>query len=102
MLQPGDDFPDFELQDQDGNPVRKSDLIGSKTIVYFYPKDDTPGCTAEACGFRDSLPNFSGAKVFGVSPDTVKKHSNFVRKYGLNFTLLADPERKLIGSLGLW
>ena len=102
MLQPGDDFPEFNLQDQDGNAVRKADLLGRRSIVYFYPKDDTSGCTAEACGFRDTLPKFSGARVFGVSPDTAKSHAKFHQKYGLNFTLLADPEKSLIGGLGLW
>src|ERR1044071_3696610 len=125
MLKPGDDFPDFELQDQegntvkqsdlfdpkgrtfspcfqDGNTVKKSDLLGQKAIVYFYPKDDTSGCTAESCGFRDTLPKFKGARVIGVSPDSVKSHQKFKTKYDLNFTLLADPERKLIEPLGLW
>lgn len=102
MLKPGDDFPDFELSDQNGAVVRKADLIGAKSIVYFYPKDDTSGCTLEACDFRDRLPKFSGAKVIGVSPDSVKSHAKFVKKFDLNFTLLADPERKLIEPLGLW
>lgn len=102
MLKPGDPFPDFELQDQNGTTVRKADLLGSRSIVYFYPKDDTSGCTAEACGFRDTLPKFSGAKIYGVSPDTVKSHAKFVKKYDLNFTLLADPDRSLIEMLGLW
>jgi len=102
MLKPGDPFPDFELQDQNGQTVRKADLLGTKTIVYFYPKDDTSGCTLEACDFKDRLPKFSGARVVGVSPDSVKSHAKFVAKFGLNFTLLADPERTLIEGLGLW
>jgi len=102
MLQPGDEFPDFELQDQNDETVRRVDLLGSRSIVYFYPKDDTSGCTMEACDFRDRLPKFSGAKVVGVSPDSVKSHAKFVKKFELNFTLLADPERKLIEPLGLW
>jgi len=102
MLAPGDSFPDFELQDQDGKTVTKADLAGQRAIVYFYPKDDTSGCTAESCGFRDTLPKFKGARVIGVSPDSVKSHQKFKTKYDLNFTLLADPERKLIEPLGLW
>lgn len=102
MLQRGEDFPDFELQDQDGKTVRRDDLLGQRSIVYFYPKDDTPGCTAESCGFRDALPRFTGARVFGVSPDSVKSHAKFRDKHRLNFTLLADPDRKLIEALGLW
>lgn len=102
MLKPGEPFSDFELQDQDETTVRKADLLGSRSIVYFYPKDDTSGCTAEACGFRDTLPKFSGAKIYGVSPDTVKSHAKFAKKYDLNFTLLADPDRSLIEKLGLW
>lgn len=101
-INPGDPFPDFALPDQDGNVVTNADLMGAPAIVYFYPKDDTPGCTAEACEFRDRLPKFEGAKVLGVSPDPPKKHQKFIAKYGLNFTLLADPERKLIEALGLW
>lgn len=102
MLRPGDAFPDFELQDQNGQIVRKADLAGSNAIVYFYPKDDTSGCTLEACDFKERLPKFSGARVIGVSPDSVKSHARFVAKFDLNFTLLADPERALIEKLGLW
>jgi thioredoxin-dependent peroxiredoxin len=77
-------------------------MAGAPAIVYFYPKDDTSGCTAEACEFRDIMPKFTGARVLGVSPDPPKKHQKFIAKYGLNFTLLADPERQLIDPLGLW
>ncbi len=101
-MKEGDSFPDFSLPDQDGNLVSKADLVGAPAIVYFYPKDDTSGCTAEACAFRDLMPRFTGARVFGVSPDPPKKHQKFIAKYGLNFTLLSDPERTLIGPLGLW
>ena len=102
MLEEGSTFPDFNLQDQDGKGWTLADLKGEKAIVYFYPKDDTGGCTAQACGFRDTLPRFAGARVVGVSPDSVKSHRKFVDKFGLNFPLLADPERALIGPLGLW
>jgi peroxiredoxin Q/BCP len=102
MIDVGQDFPDFELHDENGQLVRREQLLGSKTIVYFYPKDDTSGCTAEACEFRDSLPKFVGAKVVGVSPDNTKSHRKFVDKYQLNFPLLSDVEQKLSGALGVW
>ena len=102
MIEPGVPFPGFTLQDQDGNVVTNLDLRGSKTIVYFYPKDDTSGCTVEACEFRDALPRFEGAKVIGVSPDSPKSHTRFVAKFGLNFTLLADVDKKLAEACGVW
>lgn len=102
MLQEGDLFPAFELQDQDGNVVSRADLSGRKTVVYFYPKDDTSGCTAQACGFRDEMPKFEGVRVIGVSPDGVKSHKKFEQKYGLNFTLLADADHKLAEACGIW
>lgn len=102
MIDVGDAFPDFTLQDQDGKTWTKNDLIGSKTVVYFYPKDDTPGCTVEACEFRDLMPKFKGVKVFGVSPDAPKKHRKFIDKFSLNFPLLADTEKELCQTLGLW
>ena len=102
MTDTGDVFPDFSLQDQDGKTHTLADLKGSRTIVYFYPKDDTSGCTTEACEFRDSVPRFEGAKVFGVSPDPVKSHKKFADKYGLNFPLLADTEQSLCIALGVW
>lgn len=102
MLEQGHPFPDFELADQNGHIHTLDSLKGSPTIVYFYPKDDTSGCTVEACGFRDALPQFSGAKVLGVSPDDVASHKQFAEKYGLNFPLLADPERALIEPVGVW
>jgi peroxiredoxin Q/BCP len=73
-----------------------------KTVVYFYPKDDTSGCTAEACEFRDAMPDISGARVVGVSPDNVKSHRKFVDKYNLNFTLLADVDHTLAEACGVW
>lgn len=102
MIKAGDKFPDFSLQDESGNTVTLEDLKGRKSVIYFYPKDDTSGCTAEACGFRDALPTFENARVLGVSPDTTKSHRKFVDKYGLNFTLLADPDKELAEKLGLW
>lgn len=102
MTDTGDLFPDFSLPDQDGKTHTLADLKGSRTIVYFYPKDDTSGCTTEACEFRDSVPRFDGAKVYGVSPDPVKSHKKFADKYGLNFPLLADTEQALCNAVGVW
>jgi len=102
MIQVGDPFPEFELQDDHGNTIKKSDLKGKPTIIYFYPKDNTPGCTLQACGMRDGLSAFDGFHVFGVSPDSTKKHANFRDKHKLNFPLLADVEKELASSLGLW
>lgn len=102
MTDTGDLFPDFTLQDQDGRTHTLADLKGSRTIVYFYPKDDTSGCTTEACEFRDTMPRFAGAKVYGVSPDPVKSHRKFVDKYGLTFPLLADTEQALCQAVGVW
>jgi peroxiredoxin Q/BCP len=89
VLEVGDTAPDFELGSDTGDPVRLSHLRGKKVILYFYPKDDTPGCTTEACEFRDRLPNIerAGAVVLGVSPDTVKSHQKFKAKYELPFPL---------------
>ncbi len=98
----GQKFPDFSLLDQDGNTVGPADLAGAPAIIYFYPKDDTSGCTAEACDFRDSLPRFQGARVIGVSPDSVRSHKKFAEKYALPFTLLADPEHALLQAAGVW
>lgn len=102
MISVGQPFPAFSLPDQDGRTVDQSILRGQKTIVYFYPKDDTSGCTAEACEFRDAMPRFSGAVVIGVSPDGPKSHRKFADKYGLPFTLLADEEHKLAEACGVW
>ncbi|MBS1714410.1 MAG: thioredoxin-dependent thiol peroxidase [Armatimonadetes bacterium] len=102
MLDAGRPFPDFELQDQDGRTVTKQDLLGSATVVYFYPKDDTSGCTVEACAFQESVPKFTGVKVVGVSPDGVKSHRKFADKYGLTFTLLADTDKALCEAVGVW
>lgn len=102
MLSVGQQFPEFSLSDQNDQKHDRSSLIGSKTIVYFYPKDDTSGCTTQACAFQESLPQFVGAKVFGVSPDGVKSHRKFADKYGLTFTLLADVETELSRACEVW
>ena len=102
MLEAGFPFPEFSLLDENGNTVTLADLKGQKTVVYFYPKDDTSGCTAEACEFRDTLPTIPGAKVVGVSPDSTTSHRKFADKYGLNFTLLADTEQSLCKAVGVW
>jgi thioredoxin-dependent peroxiredoxin len=104
MIQTGQEAPDFELPDQDGNPVRLSDLRGGKVVLYFYPKADTPGCTVQACGVRDHLPDYAGAgaTVLGVSPDPVKKIKKFHDGQGLNFTLLADSDHAVCDAYGVW
>jgi peroxiredoxin Q/BCP len=102
MLQVGDKIPDFTLQDQDGNAVSSSDLIGEPFVIYFYPKDDTPGCTKQACAFRDSFPRFKGVRVIGISPDSVKSHKKFAEKFSLPFTLLSDEDHKVAEMFGVW
>lgn len=102
MIEEGQPFPSFSLPDQDGNLVTLDDLKGKKAVLYFYPKDDTPGCTVEACEFRDTLPAISGARVVGISPDNSKSHRKFADKFNLSFTLLADTDHHLAESLGLW
>ena len=102
MLRPGDTFPPFSLQDQDGLTHTNASVAGKRFVMYFYPKDDTPGCTAQACGLRDSYEALKGLPLFGVSPDTVKKHKQFALKFSLPFVLLADPERTLIEPCGVW
>jgi peroxiredoxin Q/BCP len=102
MLTVGQKFPDFSLQDQDGNTHTLESLKGKAFVVYFYPKDDTPGCTTEACEFRDAQPQFEGVRVFGVSPDSVKSHKKFAEKFGLNFPLLADTDKHLAEACGVW
>ena len=93
-LQIGDTAPDFTLPDQDGQPVALKDLRGQRVVIYFYPKDDTPGCTKEACNFRDQWDSFKGhgIKVLGISKDNAKSHAKFIDKYTLPFTLLSDSE----------
>lgn len=104
MLKVGDTVPNFALESDTAGMVKASDLKGTRYVLYFYPKDDTPGCTTEACSFRDNLPKFGelGVPVYGVSADNVKKHSKFTQKFLLNFPLLADPERQLIEPMGVW
>ena len=104
MLEPGSKAPDFTLQDQDGVPHSLEQYRGRKVILYFYPKDSTPGCTKQACSYSERLPQIreAGAVVLGVSKDSVASHRKFADKYGLAFTLLADPERKVIEAYGVW
>ena len=100
----GDPIPAFSVQDQDGNVVSNASLLGSKTVLYFYPKDSTPGCTAEACNLRDNYERFmaNGYKVFGVSKDSQKSHVNFRNKYELPFPLLSDPTTEMLQAFGAW
>ena len=95
--QPGDDAPDFSMQADDGTTVSRESQLGQRYILYFYPKDDTPGCTRQACGIRDAWGEFqrAGAEVFGISADDQASHERFKSKYELPFPLLADPEHKL-------
>jgi len=101
-MEPGSPFPPFSLADQDGKTLTNQDLVGSKAIVYFYPKDDTSGCTKEACEFRDSLPKFEGAKVIGVSPDSSKSHRKFVDKYELTLWVFGAWANALADGWGAW
>jgi thioredoxin-dependent peroxiredoxin len=96
--------PAINLPDQDGNQQKLSDYKGQWVLVYFYPKDDTPGCTTEACSFRDNLPKLGKlkAKVFGISTDSVASHKKFADKYKLPFTLLADVDKKVVEKYGVW
>lgn len=104
MLEIGNRMPDFSAADQNGNIVKSADLIGKKTVVYFYPKANTPGCTAEACSLRDNYERFLalGYNVIGISKDSVKAQKNFSDKYALPFPLLADPDALIIKAFGAW
>ena len=104
MLKPGDKMPYFEVMDQDGNMVTSDDLKGKKTVVYFYPKDNTSGCTAEACNLRDNYESLlaKGYNVVGVSKDSVNSHKKFAQKHELPFTLLADTTTTLLQDFGAW
>jgi peroxiredoxin Q/BCP len=104
MVEEGAPAPDFELESDTGETVRLSDLRGKPVVLYFYPKDDTPGCTKQACGFRDSSAEFRarGAVVLGVSPDDVSSHARFKEKYGLPFQLLADAGHEIAERYGVW
>ena len=104
MLEIGNRMPDFSAADQNGNIVKSADLIGKKTVVYFYPKANTPGCTAEACSLRDNYERFLafGYNVIGISKDSVKAQKNFSDKYALPFPLLADTDALIIKAFGAW
>ena len=103
-LKIGDNAPAFEAPDQNGETKRLSDYAGKKLILYFYPKDNTPGCTAEACSLRDgkAVLQEKGFEIVGVSPDTVQSHQRFIAKKELNFTLLSDPEHRVAEAYGVW
>ncbi len=103
-LEVGERAPAFTLKDHDGNKVSLKDFAGSRVIVYFYPADDTPGCTKEACQFNDELAAFRSldAAVIGISPDGAEKHRAFRAKYGLNFTLLSDPDKSVMEKYGAY
>jgi thioredoxin-dependent peroxiredoxin len=104
LIEPGTKAPAFTLKDQEGNTHRLSDYQGRPVVLYFYPKDDTPGCTAEACAFRDNLPKFKPGKaaILGVSILDEKSKATFAAKYDLNFPLLADPEHEIAEKYGAW
>src|SRR3954464_13163819 len=104
MIQAGEKAPSFTLPDQDGNDVSLADYAGQTVVLYFYPKADTPGCTTQACGLRDSAADFNdiGAVVLGVSPDPVKRVKKFHEGQGLNFTLLADADHAVCDAYGVW
>ncbi|MEM0143057.1 MAG: peroxiredoxin [Candidatus Parvarchaeum sp.] len=102
-IKEGQQFPDFRLKADDGKEVSLSDLKGKKSVIYFYPKDDTPGCTKEACSFRDNINSFESLNVpvFGISVDSVESHKRFKNKYSIPFTLLSDSDKKIVGKLGI-
>jgi peroxiredoxin Q/BCP len=104
MLEVGKKAPDFSLLNQDEKKISLKDYVGQKVVLYFYPKDDTSGCTKEACSFSDDLPKFSkiDAVILGVSPDSVKSHKKFSEKYKLKFDLLADDEKNVVEKYGVW
>jgi thioredoxin-dependent peroxiredoxin len=103
-LQEGDPVPDFEMTADDGTVVSSAGLAGTRYVLYFYPKDDTPGCTAQACGIRDSWARVgpTGATLFGVSPDSVKSHVKFRQKYALPYRLLSDEGHRVAEAFGVW
>lgn len=104
VLSEGMKAPEFNLTDSEGNQHQLSDYEGETIVVYFYPKDDTPGCTKEACSFRDAYADFkeAGVEVIGISPDTEKSHKKFANKYDLPFTLLSDPDHEVSEAYGVW
>ena len=104
MVEVGKKAPSFSLQDQKGEKVSLNDLKGKNVVLYFYPKDNTSGCTQEACNFRDHFPNFGrlDAEIIGVSPDSVESHKKFAAKYKLPFRLLSDEKKELVEKYGVW
>ena len=104
QLKEGMRAPGFEGIDQNGNDVKLSDFTGKKVVLYFYPKDNTPGCTVEACNLRDNYDSFlkNGFAVIGVSPDNEKSHKGFISKYSLPFPLIADTSKKILNDYGVW
>lgn len=104
MLKEGSKAPAFNLPGNDGKKHRLSDYLGQKVVLYFYPRDNTPGCTTEACDFRDNMAKLKrkGTVVFGVSKDSIASHEKFIAKYDLNFVLLADEDTKIHGKYGAW
>ncbi len=104
VLERGVKAPAFELNDSEGKKHKLSDYLGETIVLYFYPKDDTPGCTKEACSFRDSYADFrnAGVTIIGISPDKVASHKKFKDKYSLPFTLLADPDHQVCEAYGVW
>lgn len=104
MLEVGTRAPEFTLPDKDGNPVSLSDFLGKKVVLYFYPRDNTPGCTRQACAFAGAYQQFRAKDVvvIGVSKDSVASHAKFAEKHGLPFILLSDPERQAIEAYGVW
>src|SRR5688572_12787066 len=101
-MKPGSKAPDFALSDAGGKTVKLRDLAGKWVVLYFYPKDDTPGCTVEACDFTEAMPRLGGALVLGVSPDSPERHKKFIDKHGLRVTLLSDPDHAVLAKYGAW
>jgi len=103
-LRPGNPAPQFTAKDQDGKEISLAQFSGKKVVLYFYPQDDTPTCTEQACNLRDNIGKLRkrGIKVIGISPDTEKKHKKFQTKYSLPFTLIADPDQELVNLYGVW
>ncbi len=104
LLKEGQTAPNFTAKNQDGKEIKLSDFKGKKVILYFYPKDNTPGCTAEACNLRDNYDALleKGFEVIGVSPDSEKSHTNFISKYNLQFNLIADSDKEILKAYGAW
>ena len=104
MVEVGRKAPDFKLQNQEGKTISLKDFKGKKVVLYFYPKDNTSGCTKEACNFRDEFPKFKNidAVILGVSPDSVESHKKFAQKFNLPFNLLSDENKNVLGEYGVW